>query len=176
MFADLCFIYLFVLVWSSLKTGGAWARGSCENTSEHVTADYRAMKNGREVLQKKQLGSSAMLFPEQEATDNVGLSEPFMFTLTVSVKAGQAQTCLTPLSRRHIRFFISTIMALKSNTLNVAYVVFTALDSPQTTFCQGYKCKRTITCNSTTVHILKCSFCSEMAKPATCLLFLCLNA
>lgn len=110
------------------------------------------MKNGREVLKKKQLGSSATLFPEQGATDNVGTSEPFMFKLTVAVKAEQAQTCLTPLSRRHIRFFSSTIMALKSNTLNIAYVVFTALDSPQTTFCQSYKCKPTITCNSVTVH------------------------
>lgn len=162
----------FSFFWCSLKTVGAWAWGSCENTSEHVSADYRAMKKGREVRKKKQLGPSAMLFPEQEATDNVGTSEAFMFKLRAAVKAEQARTRPTPLSRLHIRFFSSTVMALKSNTLNIAYVVFTALDSPQTTFCQSYKWKLTMTCNFVTVHILKCSLlCRERHKPAISFVF-----
>lgn len=77
--------------WWCLGTGGL-----DEKASERVSPDYRMMRDGWKVRQKKQLGPSAMLFLEHGTTDNVGTSKPFMFTLKVPVRAAQAPTCLTP--------------------------------------------------------------------------------
>lgn len=72
--------------------------------SERVSPDYRMMRDGWKVRQKKQLGpprpaaavGAAVLSLEHGTADNVGTSEPFMFRLKVPVRAGQAPTCLTP--------------------------------------------------------------------------------
>lgn len=93
--------------------------GSDEKASERVSPDYRMMRDGWKVRQRKQLGpprpatdAAAALSLEHGAADNVGTSEPFMFRLKVPVRAGQAPTCrlLPSPPFNHIGIYILTLL------------------------------------------------------------------
>lgn len=114
--------------------------GSDEKASESISPDYRMMRDGWKVRQRKQLGpprpataaAAAALSLKRGAADNVGTSEPFMFRLKVPVRAGQAPTCrLLPSPHfNHIGIYILTLLHGCCGIRSQIPVKFSLLVSP----------------------------------------------